>query len=615
MAKPSEKLQTYRAKRDFALTQEPSGAARVAPAARLRFVVQKHAATRLHYDLRLELDGVFKSWAVTKGPSLDPHDKRLAVEVEDHPLDYGDFEGTIPQGEYGGGTVQLWDRGFWTPEGDIPPEDALAKGDFKFVLAGERLQGSWVLVRMKQDRQGGKRTNWLLIKHRDDYARDHEDAENLLAEDRSIASGRAMAEISAGKGKRPKPFIIADNAPPPDASWQSDRNETAAKSSRSTKQKTPAGKKAKSPVIPLPSFIPPQLCKTVDRPPSGPAWGHEIKFDGYRLQLRTERGKATLKTRKGLDWSEKFAAIIGEAKTLPDGIIDGEVVALDKSGMPDFAALQAALSERKSKDLIFYAFDLLFDVDGDLRRQPLSTRKAKLLALLSGQNDTRIRYVAHLATGGEAILKSACKMALEGIVSKKLDAPYQSGRTESWTKAKCRGGQEVVIGGWATTNGRFRSLLAGVYRDEHFVYVGRVGTGFGEDKVSRLLPRLQAVASAKSPFTGAGAPRREPNITWTKPELVAEIEFAGWTGTAMSARPPSKACGRISQPWKYRPRCQHPRMQRKYLRPTPRSPRPGKRRQSPEPQNQRRTKSRSSWACRSAIRKNRYGRMPMMGSR
>ena len=533
----NRRLEKYRAKRVFSQTAEPSGEIAIAPADRRRFVIQKHAARRLHYDLRLELDGVFKSWAVTRGPSLDPHDKRLAVEVEDHPLDYGDFEGTIPRGEYGGGTVQLWDRGYWMPEGGKTPEAALAKGDFKFVLAGERLQGSWVLVRIKNDRTGGKRTNWLLIKHRDDYAREHDAAEAVLAEDRSIASGRSMDKIAAGKGKGPKPFMLASSeVAQPDAVWESNAGKGAelrakTKAAKTTKasvlQKMAAPKKASTK---LPDFMPPQLCASVDRPPSGPGWGHEIKFDGYRLQLRVQAGKATLKTRKGLDWSAKFDAIIEEAKILPNSIIDGEVVALDEHGAPDFAALQAALSEQKSNDLIFFAFDLLYDRTADLRGKPLSTRKAQLQGMLKEIGSKRIRYVEHLDTGGDAILKSACKMSLEGIVSKRLTAPYRAGRTDDWVKSKCRAGHEVVIGGWTTTNGRFRSLLVGVYRDKRLVYVGRVGTGYSQTTVEQIMPRLEATAADKSPFTGVGAPKAEPNINWLKPELVAEIEFAGWTG-------------------------------------------------------------------------------------
>ena len=535
----NKKLSTYRGKRDFTKTAEPSGAREIAASDRRRFVIQKHAATRLHYDFRLELDGVFKSWAVTRGPSLDPADKRLAVEVEDHPLDYGDFEGTIPQGQYGGGTVQLWDRGYWEPEGDRTPEAALAKGDLKFALDGQRLHGSWVLVRMKRDRAGGKRTNWLLIKHRDAYARDG-DGDALLAEDRSVASGRPMAAIAAGKGRGPKPFMLAAKGPAgPGAVWESRKGAAAEKRARRRSTSLPARLASQArhgPSIRLPAFVPPQLCQSVARPPSGSGWLHEIKFDGYRVQLRVQGGRVTVKTRKGLDWTAKFAAIAREAASLPDAIIDGEIVALDRNGAPDFAALQAALSEEDTDRLVFYAFDLLFDAEGDLRRLPLAERKARLermLAARGADESSLIRYVEHFATGGDAVLRSACRLSLEGIVSKRADAAYRSGRTNSWTKAKCRAGHEVVIGGWTTTNGKFRSLLVGVHRGEHFVYLGRVGTGYSEAKVKQLLPRLKAVAAAGSPFTGVGAPRKAPGINWVKPELVAEIEFAGWTGDGM----------------------------------------------------------------------------------
>ncbi len=532
------KLSKYRAKRDFSKTLEPSGEDAGHPFNLRRFVIQKHAATRLHYDLRLELDGVFKSWAVTRGPSLDPHDKRLAVEVEDHPLDYGDFEGTIPKGQYGGGTVQLWDRGYWAPEGTTTPEQQLAKGDFKFTLDGERLQGSFVLVRLKNDRDGGTRTNWLLIKHRDAHAVDGK-GDAILAQDRSVASGRTMAMIAAGKGKGPKPFITAaKEAAGPDAVWESNRGDAAdaRKAKAAPAKPKPAVRKTASKN--MPDFIEPQLCATLSRPPNDGGWAHEIKFDGYRVQLRVANGTATLKTRKGLDWTAKFEAIADEASSLPDSIIDGEIVALDASGAPDFAALQAALSAQNTDDLIFFAFDLLFEGGDDFRPKPLAVRKLRLENFLAeaGRGDAPlIRYVEHFETGGDAVLRSACRLNLEGIVSKRLDAPYRSGRSDSWAKAKCRAGREedVVIGGWTTTNGKFRSLLAGANRDGHFVYVGRVGTGYGEEKVKRLLPRLKAVEAEKSPFTGVGAPKKNATIHWTKPELVAEIEFAGWTGGGM----------------------------------------------------------------------------------
>ena len=488
--KIADSLEPYRAKRDFHKSAEPRG--RVGVGARrperLHFVVQKHDATRLHYDFRLELDGVLKSWAVTKGPSLDPADKRLAVEVEDHPLDYGEFEGTIPEGHYGGGTVMLWDQGYWTPEGDKPPEKALADGELKFTLEGGRLHGGWVLVRMKP-RPREKQTNWLLIKHRDDYAADGHGDLLLEEETSSIASGRSMEEIA--EGAMPK--------------------EQAA-----------------------PDFVPPQLCQPVARPPEGEGWVHEIKFDGYRIQARIAGGKAILKTRAGLDWTHRFPVLAEAAGALPDAVIDGEVVALDQHGTPDFAALQGALADDRTEDLIYFVFDLLFEGKRDLRSLPLVERKRRLFDLLGAAEGANIRYVEHFTESGDAVLKSACQLTLEGIVSKRADAPYRSGRCPDWTKAKCRAGQEVVIGAWTTTGGRFRSLLVGARRGRDLVYVGRVGTGFSAAKVERLLPKLRALEAKASPFLKVEGPRREGDIHWVKPELVAEIEFAGWTGDGLA---------------------------------------------------------------------------------
>ena len=522
-------LSTYRKKRDFEKTAEPSGETKIAPSKQRRFVIQKHDATRLHYDLRLEFDGVFKSWAVTRGPSLDPHDKRLAVEVEDHPLDYGDFEGTIPKGQYGGGTVQLWDRGYWQSD---DPERGFRKGDLKFTLDGEKLHGSWVLVRMRHDRNGGKRTNWLLIKHRDEFAREG-NANDILDADESVASGRTMDAIAAGKGNAPKPFMTAKSGRvSADAVWNSNRGDAAAaRAENKVAASRSASAKGKK-VATMPDFIAPQLCMSVDRPPAADGWCHEIKLDGYRVQLRVEDGAATLKTRKGLDWTEKFQAIAKEGGALPDALIDGEIVALDDNGAPDFSTLQAAISDGKTGELIFYAFDLLFTGGEDLRRVPLGERKARLKEMLGARakgKSKSIRYVEHFEASGDAILQSARQLSLEGIVSKKLSAPYQSGRSENWTKAKCRAGHEVVLGGWKTTAGKFRSLMAGVYRGGHLAFVGLVGTGFGQDKVRRLMPALKAAASDKNPFGGKDAPRKTSNVHWLKPELVAEIEFAGFT--------------------------------------------------------------------------------------
>ncbi len=537
---------------------------RVRPGARLRFVIQKHDARRLHYDLRLELDGVFKSWAVTRGPSNDPKDKRLAVEVEDHPLDYGDFEGSIPKGEYGGGTVQVWDRGYWTPAAGHSPQAALAAGELKLELSGEKLHGGWVLVRLKQDRERGTRNNWLLIKHRDaDSVSGGADA--LLGLDRSVASGRSLDEIAAGSGPAPEPFMTAARRPAAGRTAAATMHKPATtptagrsaqlhgpgKSAKPKARAIPRGrakpklaakpaaanaaraKAASGRAASAPIFIEPQLCRLVARPPGEPGWVHEVKFDGYRVQLRVEAGSAVLRTRNGLDWTERFRALANAAERLPDCLIDAEVVALDQRLIPSFAALQAALSEQRSADLVMFAFDLLFEGYSDLRRLPLSERKRRLAAVLKPLRRAQIRYVEHFGTGADAVLESACRMDLEGIVSKRLDAPYVSGRSGSWTKAKCRAGHEVVLGGWTQENGEVRSLLAGVNRAGHLVYVGRVGTGFSREVAAQLTPQLVALTREQSPFGGADAPARAARVRWLEPKLVAEIEFAGWTGAGM----------------------------------------------------------------------------------
>jgi bifunctional non-homologous end joining protein LigD len=368
-----------------------------------------------------------------------------------------------------------------------------------------------VLVRLKR-RGSDKHDNWLLIKHKDDAATPGAGGA-VVAEDRSVASGRSMADITAGKGKPPKPFILDERAEP-DAVWNS------------------GGKKEETRVA-MPRFVSPQLCKLVERPPAEGGWVHEIKFDGYRVQLRVAAGVATLLTRKGLDWTDKFPALAKSAERLSDCIIDGEVVALDADGSPDFAGLQAALSAGKTDDLIFFTFDALFGQGRDVRDEPLSARKSLLATLLKDLDKAgvaRIRFVDHFEMAGEAVLRSACKLSLEGVVSKRLAAPYRSGRGDDWVKAKCRAGHEVVLGAWTTTGSDFRSLIAGVYRDGKLVHVGRIGTGFGKAKLDTLMPKLKANAADKSPFVGPGAPKSATNIHWLKPVLVAEIEYAGFTG-------------------------------------------------------------------------------------
>lgn len=558
----SRDLVLYRAKRDFTTTREPSGQVEVKPARYPRFVVQKHDATRLHFDLRLEIDGVFKSWAVTKGPSMHPKDKRLAVEVEDHPLAYGDFEGTIPKGEYGGGTVMLWDRGFWMPEGGKDPAKALRSGELKFTLAGEKLHGSWVLVRMRPRAGEGKRNNWLLIKHGHDPDQATAAKARISEHDRSVASGRRMEEIAAGKGKRPKAFMqagddVATVSRLPDVwsgagpSREDKANSTANVKLAVVAKRKPGRKTAEAGSKPaqrrpskankqrnaregaMPSFLPPQLCKSQDRPPVGGDWVHEVKLDGYRMQLRVEDGRCSLRTRKGLDWTDKFVAIARACETLPDCVIDGEVVALDHNGASNFPALQVAISEGRSRDLIFFAFDLLYEGGKSLADLPLAARKAQLKTLLdahAANANSPLKYVEHLADPGDSVLQAACRLNLEGIVSKRVDASYTSGRTATWVKSKCRGGQEVVIGGWSGTARNVRSLLVGVWHEKVFTYVGRVGTGFNARNQPPLLAKLNTLATDRCPFSHASVPRRQSDWTWVKPELVCEIEFAGWTG-------------------------------------------------------------------------------------
>ncbi len=504
-------LKTYQAKRRFDDTPEPKGTRTRRKAAQpLRYLIQRHAATRLHYDFRIEHDGVLKSWAVTKAPSRDPAVKRLAVEVEDHPMDYGSFEGTIPGGNYGAGTVQLWDTGSWTPQHPEMLEADFAKGSVKMMLDGERLKGGWALVRLKTDRgKPSKRNNWLLIKEKDDHAVPGEG--DALAEiDASVTTGRSLAEIADGKTQWTSSKPTGRKAPP---------KPKPSKAASGTARKPHA-------------FVPIQLCKVVDHPPAAKGWVHEIKFDGYRIQVAVGGGKATVRTRKGLDWSDRFPELTAEAAGWPDAVIDGELCALDDDHMPNFSALQAAISDGKTDGLIYFAFDLLFEGGEDLRKLPLSHRKARLQAWVDrvGNGDGRLRYVEHFGSTGQAVLESACRMDLEGVISKKLDAPYHAGRSSSWVKSKCRGRDEVVIGGWSSEGGtRFRSLLVGVRDKGGLRYLGRVGTGYGEAVTKTLMPALKAVAADKTPFSGPGAPKAASDIHWLKPVLVAEVEHGGYT--------------------------------------------------------------------------------------
>ena len=487
-------LRRYVEKRNFAKTPEPKG--KIASARRSIFVVQKHRASHLHYDFRLELDGVLKSWAVPKGPSMDPRVKRMAIEVEDHPVEYAMFEGQIPDGEYGAGHVIVWDIGRWTaPRGAA---EQLRKGRIEFELHGEKLKGRWLLVRTKTS-SSAHRAGWLLIKRSDRWA-----AREDLAVTRpeSVVSGLTIDELMEGRRSRKRKSLPRPRA-------------------RARPRRFPA------------AFVPPQLATLASEPPDGDDWVHELKFDGYRAICRMEEEMIGVRTRSGLDWSGKFPWLVRECRKLPvaSATIDGEIVALvsdEADARPSFSSLQAALSGGTDRDLVYYAFDLL-SVDGeDLRELPLVDRKKRLKALVERAGSDRIRYSEHWKTAGRRMLRASCGMKMEGIVSKRADAPYASGRSKDWIKTKCSRRQEFVIGGFATDAGSsrgFRSLLLGSYVDGKLVYAGRVGTGFGASARRELAERMRKHAARRSPFSGRVSGFGD-DLHWLEPALVAEIEYA-----------------------------------------------------------------------------------------
>ncbi|MFC6490076.1 DNA ligase D [Nitratireductor sp. GCM10026969] len=497
-------LETYRKKRDFKATPEPRGRARKAPGGD-GYVIQKHAARRLHYDLRLEMGGVLKSWAVTKGPSLVPGEKRLAVHVEDHPLEYGGFEGTIPKGEYGGGTVIVWDAGRWSPIGDM--QKGYAKGHLDFELHGEKLGGRWHLVRMgKKPRE--KKENWLLIKGDDDFARGEDDPDILEERPESVKTGRVVEEV-------------AGEAP----GWSS-------RTGRIDRPEPVLPKEAKK--AGYPGFIAPALATLKPAPPTSGKWLHEIKFDGYRLQAHIGRRAAQLYTRSGLDWTEKFGEVLTAAlSALParEAIIDGELVVEGAGGASDFSALQADLSAGRTDRMVFYAFDLLYLDGHDLRPAPLVERKAALKALMRDAPPV-LRYSDHFEEDGAVVLQHACRLSLEGIISKDREAPYRSGRGKDWIKAKCSERQEFVIGGFVpstTSRKAIGSLVLGYYDKGKLLHAGRVGTGYTHKVAADLFKRLEKLEQKESPFAGKLTAEEARQARFVRPELVAEVEFSTWT--------------------------------------------------------------------------------------
>lgn len=484
-------LARYNAKRDFAKTAEPPGA--FAPGNGHSFMVQKHDASRLHWDFRLELDGVLKSWAVTRGPSLDPAEKRLAVRTEDHPISYATFEGTIPQGEYGGGTVMLWDRGTWEPAKGKDPRKTLKEGHLHVILHGERMKGDWLLIRLKP-RGREKNENWLLRKL-DDAAAGGTDTlvETCLT---SVSTGRTMQEIAEGK----KPA----RAPAP--------------------KRAVKGKRAQT----MPAFAEPQLCTLVDAVPTGNDWLHEVKYDGYRALIAIGAGKAKVYTRSGLDWTDKFPGIAEAAAkaNVASALIDGEIVAF-KDGKPDFSALKDAIGA--GGEMTLFAFDLL-SLDGeDLSRLPNVQRKERLRGVIAGV-DPRLHYADHVIGAGEAMFAALCREGYEGVVSKRADAPYRHSRTKNWLKTKCTRRQEFVIVGWTESSAKgrgFRALLLGQHKDGELVYSGKVGTGFNRDTIDDLRDRMDKLARKTPTVKAPRAMTRGAH--WITPKLVAEIAFTEFT--------------------------------------------------------------------------------------
>lgn len=521
-------LARYRAMRDFSITAEPRGGEKSAgakAAGALPFVVQKHAARQLHYDFRLGWHGVLKSWAVAKGPSYTMGEKRLAVEVEDHPMEYGGFEGTIPKGQYGGGTVMVWDFGEWEPLGDVDKQ--LADGNLKFMLKGTKLRGKWALVRMKPNpqRDRGDKPNWLLLKERDEFAQP-EGADEItdLAPDSALTE-RTMEQIAES----------SDHVWEPKSGLRAPEPKREKPKAAQTRTKAMDGLLRGVPVEEFPGFIPPQLADEARSAPTGKNWVHELKLDGYRTQVHVRAGAGGLKarvfTRTGLDWTARMPGIARAAERLgvESAILDGEVVVLDESGRSSFSDLQAAFQHGKKAELVYFAFDLLHLDGHNLRGLPLLKRKEILQQLLA--DGSELKFCEHIAADGDLVFRKACELGAEGIVSKLGTAPYVSGRGSTWLKRKGTLKQEFVIGGFtpvARTGRGIGALLLGVYDGGRLIYAGRTGTGFSQDTERMLRTRLDALAVKTPAFAEIPREARE-NATWVKPELVAQVAFSAWT--------------------------------------------------------------------------------------
>jgi bifunctional non-homologous end joining protein LigD len=525
-------LEQYRHKRHFQKTTEPVGGRPVKGGR--QYLIQKHDASRLHFDFRLELDGVLKSWAVPKGPSLDPGKKSLAVHVEDHPLEYGSFEGTIPQGEYGGGTVMLWDRGTWEPEGDAG--ESYRRGKLVFRLQGERLQGRWALIRMGgKAGQDGK--NWLLKKIEDDESRSGKDDDILVKMTTSVASGRTMSQIANNTKPLKQPGPKRRRTKRTSAPERPDHRTRKPSGPRSLDPSSLKGARRST----LPAKIAPELPTLVQEVPRGSEWVYELKLDGYRIIAFVNDGKVSLLTRRGHDWTNRFPTIATELEKLTSGdiILDGEIVVLRPDGTSDFQALQNVMRHGNDGAIVFFVFDLLYFRGHDLRQVALIERKQLLSQWLDrNSHSLAIRYSDHITGDGERVFSLACRHGLEGIVAKRTDSRYEERRTANWVKVKCKKRQEFVIGAWTEPGGGRESLgalLVGYYRaPAELVYAGRVGTGFTQQSLRDLHKLLQPLEQRKSPF------RKPPSgiaargvIHWVKPKLIAEVAFAAWTADGL----------------------------------------------------------------------------------
>lgn len=528
-----EQLERYRSMRDFNITAEPSGEHKSRKASEgLPFCVQKHAASHLHYDFRLGWNGVLKSWAIAKGPSYFTGDKRLAVQVEDHPMEYGGFEGIIPQGQYGGGTVMLWDQGTWEPQAGHTDVDAgLRDGSLKFILHGQKLHGKWALIRMGGKWQREKKPNWLLIKEHDEFERGEDEDPVTVAEPESVVTKRSIEEIAHSEDHV---WNSKDTRSGNRAWYRQNSREAPAASRKSTAMKADIGKRIKSlPSEHQPGFIPPQLASMAEVPPSGAGWLHELKLDGYRMQVRKDGSSVQMLTRTGLDWTSRMRSIANEIARLPveNATLDGEVVVVAPNGTTSFADLQASMQEGAKNVLTYFAFDLLHLEGKSTRNLPLKERKELLGSILDDADGERLRLSEHIETGGAELLHEACKLQAEGIVSKYAEAKYVSGRTRDWLKMKCLHEQEFVVGGFTLPTNKIHgvgALLLGYYKDGKLIYAGRTGTGFTQKTHKIVRDRLEMLARATSPFESLPGDAKK-GANWVTPEMVVQVRFATWT--------------------------------------------------------------------------------------